>query len=329
MPFQTAVNAVPAPGIAGDFASTNPRATVLGGPGGLVAGAAGVACGAFGWVDTATFTTVSNTGAGAPNGFVRNAHNALITAYLGETSLVIPAGFMVGDLFDAGDFWVKNSGTTEAVPGMKAFANNATGVASFAAAGTIPTGGSCTGSIAAVSTTSVTGSIAVAAVGSGIGPGTNPGVLAVTVVGSGTVYPGLTLSGSNVVTGTQVVAQLLPLLAGEAAGGVGRYTVNIPQTVASTTITMAGGILTVASAVTGSFAVGDSLNGTGGGGVTSGTVITGIITGSGGVGTYVVSPTQSVTSSTINAQGATETGWYCRSFGAAGEAVKISSRAMG
>ena len=38
MSFQTAVNAVPAPGIAGDFASTNPRHSVLGGPTGIVAG---------------------------------------------------------------------------------------------------------------------------------------------------------------------------------------------------------------------------------------------------------------------------------------------------
>ena len=44
MSFQTTVNAVPAPGIAGDFASTNPRHNAMGGPGGFVAGSAGVAC---------------------------------------------------------------------------------------------------------------------------------------------------------------------------------------------------------------------------------------------------------------------------------------------
>ena len=133
MPFQTQVNVLPAPGIAGDFASTNPRHNVLGGPGGIVAGSNGVACGYFGWLDTASYSVLNNFGAGAPNGFIHNAHNALITTYLGQASLVIPAGFMVGDLFDSGDFWIANNTGAAVQPGLKVYANNADGSASAAA----------------------------------------------------------------------------------------------------------------------------------------------------------------------------------------------------
>lgn len=320
MSFQKSVNQQPAPGIAGDFASTNPRATILAGPGGLVAGPGGLTCGLFGWVDVATASLVTNNGAGAPSGFVHNAHNALITTYLAETSLVIPAGFEVGDLFGAGDFWMVNNGTTPAVPGQKAYANNANGQATFAAIGVPPTSGSGTASsIAPIATASVTGSIAI--VPNAVGPGTNPGVLTVTVVGSGVLYPGVTLSGTGVITGTQIVAQL-----SGATGGVGTYSVSVPQTVASTTITAAGGVLTVGGTVTGTFAVGDTLNGAG---VTAGSYITALGTGTGGAGTYIVSASQTLSSQTIGVNSATETGWYCRSFGAPGEVVKISSRAMG
>ena len=38
MPFQQQVNIMPAPAVAGDFASANPRASVLNGPGDPVAG---------------------------------------------------------------------------------------------------------------------------------------------------------------------------------------------------------------------------------------------------------------------------------------------------
>jgi hypothetical protein len=62
MSFQKTVNAVPAPGIAGDFASTNPRHSALAPPGGFTAGAAGVACGYFAWFDQATASVLNNFG---------------------------------------------------------------------------------------------------------------------------------------------------------------------------------------------------------------------------------------------------------------------------
>jgi hypothetical protein len=306
MSFQAQVNQQPAPAVAGDFASTNPRATVLAGPGGLVAGPNGLTVGRFAWVDS-TGTQASNAGAGAPNGFVHNNHQALITVYLAETSYVIPAGFACA-LFDAGDFWIKNDGGNEAMPGMKAYADNSTGKATFNVTATPPTGASVTASVAA-STGSFTGSIA-------------DNVLTITAVGSGVARVGGTLSGTGVASGTTITAQLTG-----TAGGVGTYRVSIPeQTVASTTISETYGTMTVSAVGSGALSVGDVISGSG---VDAGTYITAGITGTGGTGTYAVSSNTVVSSTTVTVNAATETGWYCRSPGAPGELVKISSRAMG
>lgn len=313
--FQTTVGTVPAPAVAGDFCDSNPRASVDAGPGGLVAGSGGVTVGHFAWTSYAGIdadnapTIVNSYGAGAPTGFVHREQQALITTYLADGSMVIPTGFGV-TLFNAGGFWVKNDGTTAALRGMKAYARNSDGAVLFAATAT-PGTASVTGSIGPVATTSVTGSI-------------DGNVLTVTAVGSGTVYPGATLSGTGgggVASGTKVVSQL-----SGTVGGVGTYALNIPsQTVTSTTITAAAGLLTVTAVGSGSLAVGDALSGSGGGGVTSGTVITALGTGTGGTGTYIVDPSQTVSSTTITANVTTETKFVAVSEGLAGELVKISS----
>lgn len=59
--------------------------------------------------------------------------------------------------------------------------------------------------------------------------------LTVTVVGSGTVYPGATVMGTGIPPGTIILNQLTG-----TTGGVGTYTVNISQTFASGTITTGG-----------------------------------------------------------------------------------------
>lgn len=319
MSFQTAVNAVPAPGIAGDFASTNPRHNALSGPGGFVAGPAGLACGRFGWLDAATYSIVNNFGAGAPNGFVHNAHQALITAFLGEATLVIPAGFMVGDLFNSGDFWIANNTGAAVTPGLKVYANNTTGAASaYAVTGSPTTIGTSTTSTIAAGTSSVTGSIALPVAGATVGPGTVPAILTVTAVGSGVLYPGTTLSGTGVATGTLLVAQL-----SGTTGGIGTYSVSIPQTVASTTISGTYGLLTVSGTVVAGYAVGQLLTG---GTTAAGTTITALGTGTGAAGTYIVNGTQTVSSAAINSYIGTETAWFTASFGtgAAGEVIKIT-----
>jgi hypothetical protein len=134
MPFQTQVNLTQAPAVEGDFASTNPRHSLLSTPGGWVAGTGGVTIGRFAWADT-TGTILANAGTGAPSGFVRRNLQALITTYLAESGMVIPTGFPVGDVYAGGDFWVKNTGAGAVTVGLKAFASNTTGAIQFAATG--------------------------------------------------------------------------------------------------------------------------------------------------------------------------------------------------
>lgn len=322
MTFQTQVNQQPAPGLPGDFASANPRATVLAGQGGLVTGPNGLNSGQFAWLDPTTRQIVSNTGAGAPNGFVHNEHNGMIVNYLGETTTLTPAGMGVGNVFAAGDFWCKNNGTITAVPGNKVYANNATGQAVyFAATGaTPPNGGTSTAStIAAGTSTSVTGYITEASTTGG-----QPyGLLTVSVVGSGGLVVGGILAGTGVQTGTQITGQV-----SGTPGGVGVYTVSIPQTVNSLasqgTITQTYGLLTVGGTVTGTFSVGDAISA-----ASAGTVITALSTGVGQAGTYIVNNTQTVASTAINAIASTETAWYVDSFAAPGEVFKMTTRSQG
>ena len=71
--FQNQINHQQAPGVEGDFASANPKASLLAGEGALVAGTNGVIVGRFAWV---TNGVVSNTGTGVPDGFVRVRYRA-------------------------------------------------------------------------------------------------------------------------------------------------------------------------------------------------------------------------------------------------------------
>jgi hypothetical protein len=312
MPFPSLVYGQQAPAVVGDFASANPRSSVLAGPFGLVAGPAGVTVGNFAWLSNAyedingAPQIVNSFGSGPVSGFVHREQQALITVYLQEASLVVPSGFPI-TLMSSGDYWVKNSGATQCLPGMYAYANYATGAVSFAAASSGGTA-SVTGAIAA-GTASVTGSIA-------------GDILTVTAVGSGTLVVGGTLSGTNVATGTMIVSQLTG-----TAGGIGTYSVNIPeQTVASTTISETYGTFTVSAVSSGTLGVGDVLSGSG---VTTGTYITALGTGTGGTGTYIVSPTQTAASTTVTAGTSVQTKWIAMSAGLTGEIVKISSWALG
>lgn len=316
--FPNQVGVQPAPAVAGDFASANPRFSVLAGPGGFVAGAAGVTIGHFAWnfpsaLDSDGVASVINSyGAGAPLGFVGRNQQGLITQYLAASGMLIQAGFEMF-LYNGGDFWAKNDGATQALVGQKAFAKLADGSISFAAAGSAPASATVTGSIGA-QTNAFTGSI-------------SGNVLTVTAVSQGTLVPGTTLTGTaGVASGTKIVGQL-----SGTTGGVGTYALNIPeQTVLSGPITGTYGLLTVASVSSGTLGVGDVLSGTGGGGVTTGTTITALGTGAGLTGTYIVDGTQTVAVGTvITAALAIETKWICMSPGLPGELVKMSSHPNG
>lgn len=311
--FQTQVNANIAPAVAGDFASLNQYASYDAGAGALISGASGVTVGRFAWTaspvdNDGNNAVVNNFGTGIPAGFVHREQQATITTFLAFAGMLIQPGQNMA-LMIGGDFWIKNDGATAAVPGMKAYANFADGKATFAAASTAATqGASVTASVAA-STFSVTGSI------------TNDR-MTVTAVGSGVVRPGSTISGSGVASGSKVTGQV-----SGTSGGVGVYTVSIPeQSAVSTTISGTYGTMTVTAVGSGALGVGQVLSGAG---VDAGTTITGLITGAGGTGTYVVDSNTVVSSTTVTSVLNVETKWFCRSYGAAGELVKMSSYPLG
>lgn len=343
--IQTQVNGVPAPGVAGDFADANPGFRVLAGPGGLVSGGStygvqpasinpatgGTAIvGRFGWlsqqaIDPDNAATIVNSfftpgggmpalsgfnGAGAPDGFISRPDSpAIITTYLADATMVLQEGSQVPLWAGGRAFWVMNDGAAAALVGQKAYANMASGKASFAVTGA-PTGASFTGTIDP-ETWSGTGSI-------------SGNVLTIGSL-TGTPVPGATVAYAGSPTGLVIVAQLTG-----SAGGAGNYALNMGElSVASgTAISGAYGLLTVLSALTGTLTIGGIAAGAGGGGVTSGTRLTGFGTGTGGDGTYYVDTTQTVTSTTITVTSNVETGWIARSQGGPGELVKISTIRM-
>lgn len=298
MPFPSQVNVVPALGVAGDFASHNPRTTVVNQQGAFVAGTSGVAVGLFAWADTTYNRSVSNTGAGAPTGFVARAQQALITTFLADNTQVIPAGLPV-TLFSAGEFFVKNSGANAVTIGQIAYANNATGAVTFGSAGSPPTSASVTASIAVNS-----GSTSTIAVNSFTGS-ISGNTLTVTAVSTGGIFVGQTLSGGTAVTGYIDPATAITGFVSGTNGGIGVYTLSVNNNiVTSTTITGSGGLLTVGGTVTGTFVPGQTLTGTG---VTAGTTILANVSGTGGAGTYGVSVAQTTASTAITASGGTLT----------------------
>lgn len=127
--------------------------------------------------------------------------------------------------------------------------------------------------------------------------------LTVTVMQSGTIAVGQAIFGQGIAQNTVITAL------GTGSGGVGTYTVSDSQTVASTAINsvaspaivtgaISGTTLTVSAVTSGTLKIGQTIEGSG---VTDGTIITAFGTGSGGAGTYTVSASQTVSSTTIYA----------------------------
>jgi hypothetical protein len=127
--------------------------------------------------------------------------------------------------------------------------------------------------------------------------------LTVSVMQSGTIAVGQAIFGQGVAQNTVITAL------GTGTGGVGTYTVSDSQTVASTAInsvaspaivtgSISGTTLTVSAVTSGTLKIGQTIEGSG---VTDGTIITAFGTGSGGAGTYTVSASQTVSSTTIYA----------------------------
>jgi hypothetical protein len=127
--------------------------------------------------------------------------------------------------------------------------------------------------------------------------------LTVSVMQSGTIAVGQAIFGQGVAQNTVITAL------GTGTGGVGTYTVSDSQTVASTAInsvaspaivtgSISGTTLTVSAVTSGTLKIGQTIEGSG---VTDGTIITAFVSGSGGAGTYTVSASQTVSSTTIYA----------------------------
>jgi len=298
--FQKQVNLTPAPAVAGDFASSNPRATVLAGPGGLVAGVGGVTVGKFAWVAPDGVTVYSHcTKAVAPSGFVHREQQGLIQQYLGEASMNIPVGFPV-ILHNEGDFWAVNGGAGAFAVGDAVYANYADGTVAQSAA----TNATATASMGATFTAS--------------GSGTNLTVSAVT----GLITVGETLgTTTGIPAGTTIVSQT-----SGTPGGAGVYVTSVATTISAATATSFGTTLNVTAVASGSLDIGESVTGTG---IPAGAVLASQISGAtGGVGVYSLSvPATAYAASTTvtSVGGVAATGWKAQSAAAVGELVKIST----
>jgi hypothetical protein len=135
--FQKQVNLTPAPAVAGDFASANPRSSVVAPEGGFVAGSGGVTVARFAWAQSDG--TVLNADASAvPSGFVHREQQALISTYLAESGNLIPAGLPVTIMRDGDYYFTAN--TNAAVLGQKVFASKTDGSTRTGAAGATITG---------------------------------------------------------------------------------------------------------------------------------------------------------------------------------------------
>jgi hypothetical protein len=125
--------------------------------------------------------------------------------------------------------------------------------------------------------------------------------LTVTAVTNGTIAINQALFGVGVTQETVITAL------GTGSGGIGTYTINTSQTVASSlmnsatagavvTGSIAGTTLTVTAVTSGTLYVGQTIQGST---VTAQTIITALGTGTGGAGTYTINNSQTVTSRTL------------------------------
>lgn len=127
MAFQTQVNVQPSPAVEGDFASANPRRSMLAGPGALIAGTGGVIVGRFGWALDADGVVTNAKPVGAARvGFIGRNQPVVITGWLQPNSMTLTEGLEI-TLHDGGDFWTRFA--APAAIGQKVFVDDDTGLA--------------------------------------------------------------------------------------------------------------------------------------------------------------------------------------------------------
>jgi hypothetical protein len=267
MGFQRTINDYQAPATAGDFASTNPYASILAGPGALVAPAGGLTVGNFAWVGPAGQVSQSYV-AGYQIGFLGRNQQALITNFLGEDTMLVPEGFMV-TLFNEGDFWA--AFPAGATVGGYVFADPNTGTPLYSGTDSAPTLGTATAQAGFT------------------GDGTlvigTPN-LTITTKTNGILSPGDAVSGTGIPSGTTILSQT-----SGNAGGVGVYVMSANATATESSpeaITGTSSYMFVTAVADGSLNFGDVFSGTD---VAAGSSITGQATPFSGVATTTTSST--------------------------------------
>jgi hypothetical protein len=206
--FQSFVNTNNPPGNIGDFASMNPRAVVLAGPGALKVGS-GVTVGYFARADLSTGLAegVVSPGSGII-GFVANETQALITAFLGQSNRVLTSGYPV-TLYTHGDFWTLVAGGAVTI-GATIYAVAATGQPTVdSASAANPDTGFIAATAAPADATATTCSIAA-----------DTGVLTVATL-TGTILQGMNVSGTGVPADLFIQYQITG-----TAGAAGTYQLN-------------------------------------------------------------------------------------------------------
>lgn len=238
--FQRTVNNVQAPAVQGDFASTNPFASVLAGPGALVAPKGGLIVGNFFWVGPAGQCSQSFV-AGYQIAFLGRNEQALITDFLGEATLLVPQGFMING-FNEGDFWAKFAagGTV----GQNVYADPNDGAPLSGATAPTLGAGTATAGFSGTATLNGTTTLSVTAVTHGF-------------INDGDVVADSTTAG-NIPAGTTIVAQLTG-----TAGGVGTYQMSaIGVAAVGDTVVTTSQFMLVTAVASGSFNQGDVFTGT-------------------------------------------------------------------
>jgi hypothetical protein len=299
--FPSKINLNQAPAVRGDFASQNPRASLLAGQGALVAPASGLIVGNFAFVaKTSTGELVSQSyTSGDEIGFLAREEQALISAYLAGDSLVVPQGFMI-TLYTEGDFYAY-------------FGNGA-------AAGATVYADETTGAPTTTATNSFTGTLGFTGDASFA---TN--VMTITTATAGTVSVGDTVTSSTVTAGTTVTA----VLSGTPGAVGSTYSLSTaPGTIAAQAATTASYFLNVTAVAAGVVSPGDTLTATGF--PSGGIVVVGYGSATGGVGTYTytvngLTVQENNTSETVSGPANVATGFKVASYAAAGEIAKITT----
>lgn len=333
MPFQSAVNLYPAVGVWGVRASNNPTSTVDSGQGNFAAGTSGATVGKFGWqvlnalTGRAVVNSFSPTVPTVPDGFVGNEQQALITVWLAQSGLVIPAGYPV-TLYNRGDWWAKSVYGPVTI-GQKVYANLFSGDVYGGVTGLNLTGlpAAATGSAASVTATTTVGSYS----------------MNITATGSGSVQVGQQINGPGLTGGVFYIDSL-----GTYNGTSGTVNLSLPAVAASTggtfttvaNIGAGGAVVTSATISTGTNSL-NIITQTSGlilpgqliycatAGLPAGAYVASIGTYNGTSGTVLIGPsnaTGTITTQAFNFSAWIETPWYFNSAGNTGDLVKIGSR---